>query len=91
MKYYKYEGSHWTTLYALDKEAPEIRVFELRYKGTGEDRVLETVFAYINTPHGSSYDVLAADTIETYQNITKKEWQEYERIVREYVKTVGGA
>lgn len=89
MKYYKYEGSHWTTAYAVSEDSPEIRVLEMRYKGTNEDRVLETVFAYVNTPQGGSYDVLSAETIKTYSSMLKKEWQDFERIVREFVKNVG--
>jgi hypothetical protein len=89
IKYYKQEGSHWTTYYALDKDNGTVHAIEARYRDSAKGLIDTYVTASMSVSRGS-YDLQAAQEISTYDALTAKEWGAIKKEVTDYIKTLEG-
>lgn len=86
MKYYKLSGNTLDSVYALDRENNVCDVLEF-WKTNG---TVTTVNMARYSAALASYDLQAAEEIETYEKIYKSEWEFHKHVARDFLKIMGG-
>ena len=91
MKYYKYEGLRWTTLYAVSKDPVKVNNIQITHKGPRNCGEIDAVLSAIIIPQDSEFDLVSVDTIEQYPEVAQEDWQRFAALAKAYMTKVGEA
>ena len=87
MNYYKLSGSTYDTFFAVDKENTTCTTVEIRYYNCHREAI-DSVVLTKNTVDRGTYDSLAVEAIEKYDNISEKDFKAAKRIAQDWIKEV---